>query len=44
MGKRYLSPTIELSEMVIWETPFCESTGALSPLEESSDMEDLGWN
>ena len=45
MEKRTYSPPETVRESAIeWESPLCESTGALPPLEESDDMEGLGWN
>lgn len=42
--KRYIAPEANEVSDIRWEMPLCESTGALPPLEESDDMEGLGWN
>ncbi|MBR5700488.1 MAG: hypothetical protein IKX37_05280 [Bacteroidales bacterium] len=42
--KQYHCPESVRECILDWEEPLCESTGALPPLEESGDMEDLGWN
>ncbi|MBR6002816.1 MAG: hypothetical protein IK045_08150 [Bacteroidales bacterium] len=45
MKKRTYTPPETVRECAIeWEAPLCESTGALPPLEESDEMENLGWN
>jgi hypothetical protein len=45
MEKRtYITPETVRECAIEWEMPLCQSTGALSPLEESDDMEGLGWN
>lgn len=40
----YITPETVRECAIEWEEPLCESTGALPPLEESDEMEGLGWN
>lgn len=42
MNKEYLKPWTEIVRILGFEKAFC--AGTLSPLEESSDLEDLDWN
>ena len=42
MKKQYLQPQVSVLVILELERSICSAT--LSPLEESDDMENLGWN
>ena len=44
MNKEYIIPELAIVDMLDSTYPLCASVVSLQPLEESSDMENLGWN
>jgi len=44
MKKDYFAPLCAVVPINGLEQSFCATTGALAPLQESDDMESLGWS
>jgi hypothetical protein len=44
MKKDYLAPQMAVVPINGLEQSFCATTGALSPLTESNEMESLNWD
>jgi hypothetical protein len=43
MNKEYITPELAIVDMLETTCPLCASVVSLPTLEESEDMENLGW-